>query len=611
MKITYKNRGFEKWLFGINVLTAAAVAACFVMLFGFYKPVLPVELLYTVQIVALCIFIAEKPARLLNSLSAREYLAANWFEIPLLLALAIAVFGAGRWFGYINPIQVCHAAVGVYLIIQVVTKLCRTCVNMAASGKNPTQTLIISFLFLILAGASLLILPRSHKGQMSITDALFTATSATCVTGLIVKDTGKDFTMMGKLVILTLIQLGGLGIVVFGAVFALLLGQALTVRESVAMQDLLSARTLGRIGNIIGFIFITTLLIEALGTLALFRMWDNSAGWSGDLRQQWFCSIFHSISAFCNAGFSLFDDSFIRYNKSWGVYTVVCPLIILGGLGFPVLYNIANVAADRIKRAFKKHITPAGVFSTQAPKRLQLQTKLVLLVSALLIVFGTLAILLFENNTRPTLAATAAENIPGVENESTAVNGEKTNILAAMFQSVTARTAGFNTVDIASLTPTAKFVLILLMFIGGSPGSTAGGIKTVTLAVVIMTAYATLKKRREVEFFNRSIRMVVVGRAITVTLLFVVVLFGVTSILSITERANGFAMSDIIFETGSALGTVGLSTGITGSLTNLGKLLIIATMLIGRLGPLTLLAMLTFNLKPARYSYPDEPIIVG
>jgi trk system potassium uptake protein TrkH len=224
---------------------------------------------------------------------------------------------------------------------------------------------------------------------------------------------------------------------------------------------------------------------------------------------------------------------------------------------------------------------------------MQLQTKIVLSVSALLIVLGMLAILLFE---RYAGESGSAEN-PGV--------------LGALFQSITARTTGFNTVDISQLSAPSRFILILLMFVGGSPGSTAGGIKTVTLAVVIMTAIAALRKREEVEMFKRSVRIVVVGRAITVTLLFVLVLFGATLVLSITESANGFTMSDIFFEAGSALGTVGLTTGITSSLTTAGKLIIIAVMLIGRLGPLTLLAALTFNLKPVRYNYPDEAIIVG
>jgi trk system potassium uptake protein TrkH len=272
---------------------------------------------------------------------------------------------------------------------------------------------------------------------------------------------------------------------------------------------------------------------------------------------------------------------------------VICPLIILGGLGFGVLYDLAHTALDRIKRFFKKSFHTRYKLSMEAPKRTRLQTKIVLSTSACLIILGMLAILLFER-------------YAGASDSTT-----NTGVLGALFQSITARTAGFNTIDISALSASSKLIVILLMFIGGSPGSTAGGIKTVTLAVVIMTVIAALRKREEVEMFKRSIRVVVVGRAVTVTLLFVAVLFGASLALSITENANGFTMSDIMFEAGSALGTVGLTTGITPSLTTAGKLIIIAVMLIGRLGPLTLLAALTFNLKPAQYNYPNEAIIVG
>jgi len=594
MQIHYKNSRLEKALIGVNALTAVVVAASFVMLFGFDEPILPSWILYSVQVVLLCVFIAEKIIRLFNAASMAEFWRGNWFEIPLLIALGIVLLGAGRWFGRQSPAEVRHFAVGIYLVLQVVTKLCRTTVNLAASGRNPTRVLITSFLFLIISGAGLLCLPRASSGEnIGPVDALFTATSATCVTGLIVKDTGQDFSLMGQLIILTLIQLGGLGIVVFGAVFALLLGQALSLRESVAMQDLLSARTLGRISRIIAFIFVGTILIEAVGAVSMFGMWHKVPGKVGNLHQQWFCSIFHSISAFCNAGFSLFSDSMVNYNRSWQVYLVMAPLIILGGLGFGVHYDLFNIAADKVKRFFKARFNKDYRFSREAPKRMVLQSKIVLSVSVCLIVLGTLAILLFE---RYASGSNPAKN-PGV--------------LGALFQSITARTAGFNTIDISSLSASSKFVLILLMFIGGSPGSTAGGIKTVTLAVVIMTAVAALRKRQEVEMFKRSIRIVVVGKAITVTLLFAVVLFVATLALSITESANGFTMSEIMFEAGSALGTVGLTTGITPFLTTAGKLIIIAVIFIGRLGPLTLLAVLTFNLKPAKYNYPDEAIIVG
>jgi len=602
MEIRYKDRRLERVLIGVNVCTAAVVAATFVMLFGFDEPLVAARILYAFQVGLLCIFVVEKVIRLFNAVSKAEFWQGNWFEIPLLVGLGVAMFGAGHWFGSSEPAKVRHFAVGIYLVLQVVIKVCRTAVFLAASGRSPTRTLIASFLVLIISGAGLLMLPKASADEnVGFVDALFTATSATCVTGLIVKNTGEDFSLMGQMIILSLIQLGGLGIVVFGAVFALLLGQALSLRESVAMQDLLSARTLSRIGSIIAFIFVGTILIEAVGAVSLFRMWDDVPGRVENLQQQWFFSIFHSISAFCNAGFSLFDNSFRGYNKSWGVYVVVCPLIVLGGLGFGVLYDLANIAADRVRRFLKRRFYKRYRLSMEAPKRMRLQTKIVLSVSALLIVLGMLAILLFERYAAPTL--------PGGTSDPTQSAMDKVG--AALFQSITARTAGFNTVDVSAMSVSSRFILILLMFIGGSPGSTAGGIKTVTLAVVIMTAFAALRKRQEVEMFKRSVRVVVVGRAITVTLLFVAVLFAATLALSITENSNGFSMSDIMFEAASALGTVGLTTGITPSLTTVGKLIIIAVIFVGRLGPLTLLAALTFNLKPVRYNYPDEAVIVG
>ncbi len=596
MRIAYKNDTIEKSLTVVKAVSSVLVVASFVILFGFEKPIIPLSILFRVQLGMLGVFLIGKTVRLFNAVSKKEYIVANWFEIPMLLTLGIVVLGSRHWFGDIEPGRVRHLAVGIYLIIEVTVKVCIASVTLAASGKNPTTMLIASFVVLIITGGGLLMLPRASTTEpLSFVDALFTATSATCVTGLVVKDTGQDFTFMGQLIILVLIQLGGLGIVVSGAVFALLLGQAFSIRESVAMQDLLSARTLSRIGNMIVFIFVATVVIEAVGAVLLYPMWDNVPGWRGDAHSQWFYSIFHSISAFCNAGFGLFNDSLIRYNRQWQVYAVVCPLIILGGLGFGVLYNLANMVGNRIQRFFKKRFNKQFTFQMEVPKRMRLQTKVVLSVSAALIVFGVLTILLFERYTGSSSA------------------GRSPDVLGALFQSVTARTAGFNTVDIAAMTPSSKIVLMMLMFIGGSPGSTAGGIKTVTLAVILMTVVATLRKRGEVEMFHRSVRLVVVGRAITVALLFVVVLFVTTLALSVTEGPlpEDFAMLDIMFESASALGTVGLTTGVTPTLTTMGRIIIIVVMLIGRLGPLTLLAALTFNLKPIRYNYPDEAIIVG
>ncbi len=594
MKLRYRNTTLEHIVVALNVVTAATVAATFVLLYGFDElpAYLSVRAMHIAQIVAFLIMLAEKTIRFLNALSKKDYIKVFWYDIPLLSILIAMVFGAGRFFAEQDPGRVIMLSLAIYLVLQVVIKSCRSCVDLAASGKNPTRALIGIFVVLIITGAGLLMLPKANNlDGTSFVDALFTSTSATCVTGLIVKDTGGDFSMMGQIVILTLIQLGGLGIVIFGAVIALLLGQAFSVRESVAMQDLLSAQTLGRIGNMIGFIFITTVIVEAVAAVTMVGVWQEVPGDMTTTQQQWFCSIFHSISAFCNAGFSLFDDSLIRYDHSWAIYGVICPLIILGGLGFGVLYNIFQVVCDKTKRLFVTRHVRLGTYEASIPKRIQLQTKIVIITSLILIVVGTGAISLFEHYSP--------------------LDHHDSRLPTALFQSVTARTAGFNTIDIATMSEAGKLALIALMFIGGSPGSTAGGIKTVTLVVLIMTAYASLRKRPQVEIFKRSIRTVVVGRAITVVLLFVGVLISVTLALSVTERHNGFAMMDIMFESASALGTVGLSTGITSSLTTAGKLFIIAAMLIGRLGPLTLLAALTFNTRPAVYDYPSEPVIVG
>lgn len=593
MNVRYKNRPLETVLIAVTLLTAVVVAATFVLLYGFHEPLMSLRTLHLIQIGAFMVFLAEKTIRFVNAFSKREFLRVFWFEIPLLVLLTIVVLSAGSWFAVKDPAHLRMLALGTYLMAQVVAKTCRACVNLAASGRNPTKALIGSFCVLIIAGAGMLMLPKSYStDQMSFVDALFTATSATCVTGLIVKDTGEDFTIMGQIVILTLIQFGGLGIVIFGVVLALLLRQALSVRESVAMQDLLSAQTLGKISSIIGFIFMGTIIIEAIGALSLLNLWHDSTGTTLGTSQQWFYSIFHSISAFCNAGFCLFNRSLIDYNKSWRVYIVIAPLIVLGGLGFGVLYNIAGITCDKVKRLIKRRSAATDVAGLSAPVvapvKMRLQTKIVLATSCALIVVGTLAIIIFGRSSDPIEGFTAA-----------------------LFQSITARTAGFNTIDVASMSTANKLVLIVLMFIGGSPGSTAGGIKTVTFVVIIMVVYATLLKRRNVEIFKRSVRPVVVGRAITVTVLFAAVLLFGTLLLSLTESENGFALEDIMFEAASALGTVGLSTGITSALTTAGKLIIIITMLIGRLGPLTLLASLTFNWKPAGYDYPSEAIIVG
>ncbi len=576
MDIVYKNKTLERILIFTNAAVTGVVMFVALAQLGFHEPLLQTKTMYAILIGATVLFTADQFLRFFNARSKMDYLRIFWFGFVSMAALVVLYFLSGLL-----------AAMGFYLLLQIITKICRTIVNLAASGRSPAITFISSFIAIIFAGSIFLMLPKSHHGPISYIDSLFTATSATCVTGLAVRNTGSDFTFIGQIIILSLIQVGGLGIVIFGAVFAMLFGQSLGMRQAAAMQDLLSERTSSVIARFIGFIFLMTIIIEILGAVFLHNMWTQADTLPQHIGNLWFCSVFHSISAFCNAGFALFSDSLIGYKLDFKVYAVICPLIILGGLGFGVLRNIANFSWCKFKSVFifglLKHRRQA------APEKIQLQTKIVLLVTIILIAGGMCGLLILENN----------------------VGSGHFDLPTAFFQSVTARTAGFNTVDIAALSAPSKMLLIILMLIGGSPGGTAGGIKTVTFAILIMAVYATTRRRAEVELFKRSVPLSAVGNALTVILMFAMVFLTSAFLLSITERHNGFDFLDIMFETASALGTVGLSTGITSSLTTAGKIIIIITMLIGRLGPLTLLAALTFNIKPARFNYPTEPVVVG
>lgn len=593
MKIAYKNNPLERVVAAVNVVTGVVVIGTFILLYGLLE--VPAwtsdRQLHIVQIVSFWIFLLEKAIRFVNAASKREFFGVFWIEIPLLLGLLVVVFGAGTLFHADNPASLIMTALGVYLVYQVVDKLCRNLVGLAATGRNPMRVLAGMFVILIVSGAGLLMLPKAHTcEQLSFVDALFTATSASCVTGLVINDTGRDFSLMGQTVIMTLFQLGGLGIVIFGVVLAMLLRQALSVRESVAMQDLFSAQTIGRIGRSIGFIFLATMIIELTGAALLLPMWNRIPVEQSGGHNVWFASLFHSISAFCNAGFCLPGRNMMDYDDCWQVYAVIAPLIILGGLGFGVIENIVEVSWSRLCGYFRRR-RGINLLETCHPQRLQLQSKIVLVTTAFLIFAGMAILMLFEYLS------------PNPQRDY--------SLKAASFQSVTTRTAGFNTVDIAALSEPSKLAMILLMFVGGSPGSTAGGIKTVTLAVLTLVVYSSFRRYPQVQAFHRAIRPVVVGKAVTVVLLYVTVIFVVIFAMTITERGKGISLLDLNFEVVSAIGTVGLSTGITPKLSDPGKILLIITMLIGRLGPLSLLAAMTFNQKTAKYEYPSEPLIVG
>jgi trk system potassium uptake protein TrkH len=439
-------------------------------------------------------------------------------------------------------------------------------------GRSPAQLIVLSFAAAITAGTVMLRLPVAHAHGAGVgwLDALFTATSAVCVTGLVVVDTGRDFSPVGQAIIAILIQMGGLGILTVGTLLALVTGRRLGFRERVNVQTQLSSLQVGGVVRLVRRIVVVVLGVELAGALLLYpRM--AADGWGSGA---WH-AVFHSVSAFNNAGFSLYADSLIRHAADPLVNAVVLVLIVLGGLGFVVVVNLFALYRRR----------------QRAP--LSLHTKIALSATTLLIGAATIALLALEWGNPRTLGALSWP----------------VRVMAALFQAITPRTAGFNTVDYAGMEPATLLVTMLLMFIGGNPGSTAGGIKTITFVVLVGSAWSLSRGRGELQLFGRRVPVQTAVRAGVVTLTSFMVVSGGLIVLSMTEA--GQDLLPLAFETFSAFGTVGLSMGITSGLSPAGKLVIVVLMFIGRLGPLTLGLALAEAPPERRIEYPAEDVAVG
>ncbi|MDW7617539.1 TrkH family potassium uptake protein [Peribacillus simplex] len=437
---------------------------------------------------------------------------------------------------------------------------------------DPPKILVMGFATLILIGAYLLTLPISTEdGQgLSFLNALFTSTSATCVTGLVVVDTETTFTKFGELVILSLIQVGGLGFMTFATFFFFLLGKRISLRNRLLLQESLNNLSMAGVVRLVKRILIFTAVIEILGAVILsirfsFYMPIGKAIYYG---------IFHSISNFNNAGFDLMGEfkSLTPYVEDPIVTLTVAALITLGGIGFIVINEL-----------YEYHDT----------HRLSVHTKVVLLTSLILTIGGAILIFIFEYGNVKTLQPLSYAG----------------KVLSSLFQSVTPRTAGSNTLNIPDLTQPTLLLIIFLMFVGASPGSTGGGIKTTTFATLIGTVWSQIKGKEDVVLFRRRIVIETIFRALTVTVIGLFVVLTITMLLTITESGKGFLM--ILFETTSAFGTVGLSMGLTPELSPIGRILIIFTMFAGRLGPLTIAFAIAMRRKPDPLRNPKGKIMIG
>ncbi|MBS0206300.1 MAG: hypothetical protein JSS49_25710 [Planctomycetes bacterium] len=449
---------------------------------------------------------------------------------------------------------------------------------------NPALVLVMSFLTLIGIGTLLLMLPRCRPvGEPSaeFLTALFTSTSACCVTGLVVVDTGTHWSREGQCVILLLFQLGGLGIMTFGAFFAAVGGGSSSVREAATMADLLESEQLADVRGLLRSILAFTIGIELLGAALLSGLWADEP-----LADRAFHSLFHSVSAFCNAGFSTRTESLMRWELRWQVWGVIAGLIILGGFGFTSLDNLFHSIRSRCRPRCNLRLVP------QHRIRLTLSTRLVAITTVVLLFAGTVILLGMEwnNPANPTEPSSQLAN--------------------AWFHSVTLRTAGFNTIDHGQLTATSKLFGIMLMFVGASPGSTGGGVKTICLALSILTLRAVLKGRTNVEVMKRTIPEIQVYRGLAVIALALTAQM-IASLLVISFERQPHLILDHLYEVASALGTVGVSTGVTAGLQTSSKIVLVATMFLGRVGAVTLLAALAGTNNEANYEYPEERIALG
>lgn len=444
---------------------------------------------------------------------------------------------------------------------------------MNALGKimSPSRILVLGFAVLVLFGALLLTLPQATQDGLGLPflNAAFTATSAVCVTGLVVVDTATTFTLFGQGVILFLIQVGGLGFMTFATLWAMILKKKITLKERLVLQEALNQVSVEGIVRLAKSVLKISFVIEGIGALILTLRWYPDYGWGEAL----YFGVFHSISAFNNAGFDLMGNfsSLTAFVGDPTINITIMLLIICGGLGFIVLSDLL-----------------------ENRKKFRLHTKLVLQVSGVLIILGAAFILIMEFRNPETLGPLPIG----------------TKVLAAFFQSVSPRTAGFNTINLAGMYDTTLLSMIVLMFIGASPGSTGGGIKTTTFISIVLAVLSTYRSGSHVELEGRTLPKDVIQKAWAITSSAVFLIFIILSVLSFTENSD---LLTVLFEVTSAFGTVGLSLGLTPTLSTVGKMAIILTMFIGRVGPLTLAFVLSQkkNKQAAHVKYPDERILIG
>ncbi|GAB3820370.1 TrkH family potassium uptake protein [Pontibacter rugosus] len=540
----------------------------------------------------LAVFVIIYFLRILYSFERRKFLKRTWFEAILMTIVFInqvctylfgfpIIYNVFEGVGIPLSVEFYRVMISLYMLVFLIVELLETRIHLRTIQLKPSLTFLLSFIFLILLGTGLFMLPKMTNAPdgMRFIDALFMSASASCVTGLAVVDPGTYFTFSGQVVLLLLIQMGGLGILTFATFFASLMKQGIGIKQHVAMYELLESESLFSTKGLLRKLIFLTLVIEGIGAVAIFFMWGPEAQFT-NLGSKIFFSVFHAVSAFCNGGFSLYPEGLytqpIRF--SYLLHLVIAMLIILGGLGFPTILDLFSPTAMRNRMA-------------KPWRNWKMMTRVVVYTTAILLTIGTVGFFLLEYfNTLSDMNFAEA-------------------LITAFFQSVTTRTAGFNTVDISALTVPTLLMFIVLMFIGASPGSTGGGIKTTTFSVILFAVLTTIRNKRNMEIGHRTIPHSVAYKAFTVFAFAVGFNMLFVFILAITDAQ--FDILKLAFEQVSAFATVGLSTGITAGLSDAGKSVIILSMYMGRVGTLTLALALSTRASSIAYKYPATHLAVG
>ena len=580
------NKKLSPYFRGLSIFLMIAALASLIFSLGFELPEHYRRLNEYVEIIIVLGFVTLFVSRVLFTSQRAKLIKSHILEAILFASLIsfsglyllgidsiITLFGS--LLGIQETLPTLIAMTKVYLVLLVAGKVIQATPILISLQRHPAQVIVISFMTIILFGALLLMMPRATvDGEgLSFINALFTSTSAVCVTGLIVVDTATHFTTVGQSIILILIQLGGIGIITFATLFALFMSRGLGMGQRIFLKDVVSEDRAEETFATIKRIISLTLFVEAVGAIGYYVSWSSMFP---DPGTRLYHSVFHAVSAFCNAGFSTFTASLAGQGNvlNLGVNITTMLLIITGGLGFTTIWELLRGNPRRKLRN----------------RQLSLHAKLVLTATALLIILGAAAFLTLEWD----------QTLKGYE------TGEK--VLISMFQSITTRTAGFNSVDIGALDMSTTVIFLTLMAIGASPASTGGGIKTTTISVLVLSVIATVRGHDRVEVAKKTIPRSTIFTALTAFTLAAISLFVFTFLLTLTED---LPFLDLLFEEFSAFATVGLSRGITSELSTAGRLIVTVSMFIGRVGSVTLALAFAKQVDKRRYKYPQESVIVA